>query len=522
MIHPVLRRPARPRFSFRQSAAAGAATLLLASCASYSGIESTAHVRAPADYASAASLPAQGGQWPDMFWARKIGGAPLQALIDEALSQNPGMQTAAARVASAQALAEAAGAAARPTVAGVFSSTYQRYSENGIIPPPLGGTYQSDNLLSLNLSYDFDFWGRHAAELRAALSQGKVAEAEQHAARMMLATSIARTWVQLARQYDQMDLVAEQIAVRQKSDRLTTLRVSAGLDTRVENELSRQQVAGLRTEQAQWQEAVALTRNQLAALMGQGPDRGQRIARPVLVHEAASAQSAGLPDELPLELLGRRPDIVAARWRVEAALGDIDVAKAQFYPNVNLAAFAGFSSLGLSNLLQSGSRVVGIGPAIRVPLFETGSLRAQLKGRVAAYDAAVAAYNQTLTDALREVADQVQSLKAVQAQSEHQRAAMQAATNSLRLAQQRERVGTTNMLPALATQLNWLSQRKITLDLETRRAELQIGLIKALGGGFDAASQGLAPAPTSAPTSAPESGGAAAFSNRFTSTESAS
>ncbi|MDB5764892.1 MAG: putative efflux system outer rane lipoprotein NodT [Herminiimonas sp.] len=485
--------------------------LLLASCASFNGIGSAARTRTPADYATAASLPAQGGQWPNLSWADSIGGAPLQALVDEALAGNPGLQTAAARVAAARAAAEAAGAAREPGIAANFKSTYQRYTENGIIPPPLAGQYKLDNELTLDFSYDFDFWGRHAAALRAALSQGKAAEAEQYTSRLVLTTSIARAWVQLARQYAQLDLVEQQLIVRQKIDRLTQLRFAAGLDPQTENQQARQQLSGLRAEQTQWQESIALTRNQLAALMGQGPDRGQRIARPNLPEEAALP----LPDELPLTLLGRRPDIVAARWRVEAAQGDIDAAKAQFYPNVNLMAFAGFSSLGLPELLQSGSRVVGIGPAISVPLFQSGGLRAQLKGRVAGYDAAVATYNQALTDALHDVADQVQSLRAAEIQSGHQGAATQAAAGSLKLAQQRERVGTTNMLPVLSTEMALLAQRKVELDARARRTDLRIALIKALGGGFDASAQGLEPAAGAAMLSNPSN-------NRSTSAKSAS
>jgi NodT family efflux transporter outer membrane factor (OMF) lipoprotein len=187
-----------------------------------------------------------------------------------------------------------------------------------------------------------------------------------------------------------------------------------------------------------------------------------------------------------LSLLGRRPDIAAARWRVEAAQGEIDSAKAQFYPNVNLVAFAGFSSLGLSNLLLSGSRIAGIGPAVRLPVFEGGALRAQLKGKTALYDGAVASYDQTLTEALHETADQVQSLRAADAQHADLELASKAAAQTLALAQQRQRVGTGNLLQVLAAESGWLQQRKLELDSRARLADLRVSLIKALGGGFDA------------------------------------
>ncbi|RBA23890.1 NodT family efflux transporter outer membrane factor (OMF) lipoprotein [Herminiimonas fonticola] len=482
--------------SFRGMVATSCAVVLLSACASFKGIETSGTLRQPADYSTAESLPDQHGQWPDTKWAQAIGGASLQSLIDEAIAGNPNLQIAAARVAAVTAMTDAADAASRPSVSASFDSTYQRFSENYIIPPPYAGTYRTDNALRLNFSYDFDFWGKHAGELRSALSQGKAAQAEQYNARLVIATSVARTWIQLARQYAQLDLNQQQLDVTAKIAHLTQLRLDAGLDAKSENQQTRQQVASLGAEHEQLLEQISLTRNQLAALLGQGPDRGRQIERPVLPADVAIA----LPDTLPLELLGRRPDIVAARWQVEAVQGDISAAKAAFYPNINLMAYAGFSSIGLNNLLKSGSRIVGVGPAITMPILEGRTLRANLKGRVAEYDSMVATYNRALTDALHDVADQVTSLRAVALQSEQQKKATQAASGNLDLAQQRERIGTTNMLPALAAEMTLLSQRRVDLDLQARRSDLRIGLIKALGGGFDAQAQGLAIEQNSTPS----------------------
>lgn len=468
------------------------AVLLLASCANFKGIESSAQPQAAQNLATSASLPAQGGAWPTLDWATQIGGAPLQALVDEAMAGNPGLQAAATRIATARATVEASGASRLPTVGAGFSSTYQRYTETGLIPPPLAGKYKADTQLALNFNYEFDFWGRHEADLQTALSQGRAAEAEQYSARLMLTSSIARAWLQLARQNAQLELTRQQLVARERLGRLAELRFKAGLDTESESEQTRQQLEGLRAEIVQWQEGMALTRDQLAALLGKGPDRGLSVMPATLPSDAAIA----LPDALPLSLVGRRPDIVASRWRVEAAQGEIDSARAQFYPNINISSFAGFSTLSLDRLLEAGSRIVGIGPAIKLPVFEGGRLRAQLKGRVAGYDNAVATYNQTLTDALRDVADQLQSLRAAEAQGSHQRAATQAATNALRLARQREKAGTTNMLPVLASELALVVQRKVELENQARRADLRVGLIRALGGGFEADAAGLGSNPS--------------------------
>jgi NodT family efflux transporter outer membrane factor (OMF) lipoprotein len=462
--------------------------LLVAACVSPAGIQSTASMQSASQLATSRSLLAQGGQWPTLDWPTQIGGVALQKLVDEALADNPGLQAAATRLDAAAALADATRAAAGPTIGAGFSSTYQRYTENGIIPPPLAGKRKSDNQLLLNFAYDFDFWGRHAAELRAVLAQGKVLEAEHYNARLMLATAIARSFVQLQRQFGQLDLVERQLTLRASANALTTRRIAAGLDPQGDLEGGTQQLESLRAEQSQWQQAIALSRNQLAALLGKGPDRGLSIARPAPAQMVASA----LPDNLPLELLGRRPDIVAARWRIEASQGAIDTARVQFYPNINLGAFVGLSSLGLSNLLKAGSLAAGIGPAIRLPIFEGGALRANLTGRVADYDGAVDTYNQALIEALHDVADQVASVRSANVQTDHQHKASLAAAKTAKLSAQRQRVGTVNRLQVIAAEAALAQQQRIELDTQLRATEARLGLIKALGGGFDAGASGLA------------------------------
>ncbi|HEX7642422.1 MAG TPA: efflux transporter outer membrane subunit [Burkholderiaceae bacterium] len=469
-------------------AAACAAAVLLAACANYRGISSSAHLDAPGEFASSTSLPGQGGKWPSQNWAEDIGGASLQDLVNEALAGNPNLQAAQARVNAARAMLDAAGAARKPIVGASASDTYERFTEYGLIPPPFGGQYYSDVELGLNFSYDFDFWGKHDAELRQAVSDEKAVEAEQYNARLMIATAVARTWIQLARQYEQLDIVQRQQAVRAQVDKLTQLRLNAGLDTQAEKQTTIQQTAALKNEETQWQEAIALSRNQLGALLGKGPDRGLSIPAPVL----PAASASDLPDNLTLDLIGRRPDIVAARWRVEAAQGGIADAKAQFYPNVNITAFIGQSALAWSDILKPGARTLGVGPAITMPVFEGGRLRAQLKGRTAAYDGAIATYNQALNDALHDVADQVQSAHYAKVQSDNQHVATAAAEANLKLARQREQVGTINMLQVLGTESAWLAQRKLQLDIDARRADLRVSLIKALGGGFDANAASLA------------------------------
>jgi outer membrane protein TolC len=176
---------------------------------------------------------------------------------------------------------------------------------------------------------------------------------------------------------------------------------------------------------------------------------------------------------------------VAQRWRVQAASGGIDAAKAQFYPDVNLAAFVGFQSLGTSGFLSLGNRTLGAGPALSLPLFDAGQRRANLAAADAQYDAAVEQYNQTLSDALREVVDQLSSFRSLSQQRDEQTQALAASRDAYDLAVLRYREGVGNYLQVLSAEAPLLAQQSLEVDLRTRALDLSINLVRALGGGVD-------------------------------------
>jgi NodT family efflux transporter outer membrane factor (OMF) lipoprotein len=196
------------------------------------------------------------------------------------------------------------------------------------------------------------------------------------------------------------------------------------------------------------------------------------------------SKASGLPGNLQASLLGRRPDIVAARLRAEAAAKQIDVAGAQFYPDVNLAAFIGFQSLGLNMLSKSGSVTGSIGPAITLPIFDSGRLKGQYKGARAEYDAAVASYNGAVTQALHEVADVGVSQRALAGRLERTQAAVDAATEAHRIAQNRYRGGLATYLEVLNAEDALLANVQALANLRSRRFALDVQLVRALGGGY--------------------------------------
>jgi NodT family efflux transporter outer membrane factor (OMF) lipoprotein len=259
---------------------------------------------------------------------------------------------------------------------------------------------------------------------------------------------------------------------------LTQQRYTSGLDTQVEVKQAESALAEARTQLAQVDESISLRRNELAALAGAGPERGQSIQ----VAPLAKAVIA-LPSNVPLSLLGRRADVVAARWRAEAQFSRIDAAKAMFYPDVNLAAFIGVQALGLNKLLQSDSLQYGGGPAITLPIFGGGRLRANLRGREADADEAIATYNETVLHAVHEVADTLDSIRALERQRVEQRHAREAIEQAYELALKRYRAGLGNYLSVLTAQTAVLTQERQDTDLQARALTLDVSLAKALGGG---------------------------------------
>ena len=468
------------------------AAAVLAGCAALGNSHSTQTVADAGTLASSQTFTNEHGQWPTQDWVDQFHDPQLRALVDEAIQGNPSLQVAFARLAASRAMADATRAALYPGVNFEGSIVRQRFSETDLFEgTPLAGSWQNQSRLQLGFAWDLDFWGKNRDALEAALSDDRAIEAESQASRLLLTTSVARGYNRLAALYAQRDVAERAIAQRRDLTDLSRQRLAAGLDTQVETTQARGTVAAAQTDLQRVDEEIALARNQIAALLGKGPDRGLQIAKPTLLANATPT----LPDDLTIGLIARRPDLVAARWRVEAASKDISVAKKEFLPDVTLNAFAGFASLDPSNLLMGMSRTFGFGPTLKLPIFEGGRLRANLKGKYAQYDIAAASYNQTLVDALRETADIVISIRSVDQQIQTQREALDLAEHAYSLATTRYKAGLGTQLTVLNAESNVLQQRRLATDLQARRLDLQMGLMKTLGGGYqepDTATHGAA------------------------------
>ncbi len=466
---------------------------LLASCANFSGIDTKATLTSPEQAGlqtgtDTASTLSGRLAWPEDKWWTRYQQPQLDLLIERALAQSPGIRLAQARIARAQSVASVAGSAEYLQIGAAIDSTYQRFTANGIIPPPLGGANKSSNSANITFGYDFDFFGRNRAAIDAALGHVEASKADSQVARIALAANIAKAYFQLARLIEQRGVAEETLKLREKTRQLVEMRVTNGLDTRVELRQSEGGLPTSRLEIAQLNEQIAALRNALDALTaspsGTNRDLTPRSATYVTTEEN---NLLSLP-AIPADLLGRRADIAAARERVRAAAKDIAAQKAEFYPNINLTAFAGFSSIGYANWFEASSQQYGIGPAIHIPIFAGGRLRAALGGKTADYDIAVESYNQILFEAVREVTDQVTSMRSISTQIAEQRDALAAGESAYELALKRYQAGLTNYLTVLIAENTVLALRRQAVDLRARVIDVTVNLARALGGGYQASS----------------------------------
>jgi NodT family efflux transporter outer membrane factor (OMF) lipoprotein len=270
---------------------------------------------------------------------------------------------------------------------------------------------------------------------------------------------------------------------RQRILEITRKRIGAGLDTNVELREAEAAVPQAELARLQADAAREVAIHRLAALTGDGAQGYDRFQRPTLNLQAALT----VPDELPADLLGRRPDILAARARVEGATSERAAAKAAFYPNINLSAFAGFQAIGLDNLLKSQNRTYGAGPAISLPLFNSYRLKSEFNAATAAEDEAIGAYNDVVLGAVQQVADQLSQVNYSARQLQQAQASLSAAEEAYRLAQKRYEAGLANYLSVLATETQVLDARTTFVDVAHQQALARVSLLLAVGGNFDPA-----------------------------------
>jgi len=454
--------------------------ILLSGCISMSGILPQAKTVEPNQLkADRVITEAAAIDWPDEQWWHAYHDPQLDHLITQSIQDSPTLHAAQARITLSKAYAESMQAETKPNVGADVSAVRERFTELQFIPPPWGGQYDWNNKATISLAYDLDLWGRKESIWRAAVGESRATAAEVQQVKLGLETAIVRTYVQLAMEFMLRDIAEEQLHELQELISITKRSYKAGLSTKMELLEVETPLPLTEAKIESIDSRIKLLRNQLAALSGQGPGAGESITRPALTLNAA----VGLPDKLPANLVGRRPDVLAYRWRVEAAQQNIDGAKAAFYPNINLVAFIGFQALGFGQLISNAAAIAGAGPAISLPIFDGGRRRGNLAAKTASYDIAVENYNEVLIKALQDVSDQLAVLQSNAKQRKETEKAQATALNAHALAESSYKAGLSNYLHVLATHETILRQKEIIAHLQATRLETYASLMRALGGG---------------------------------------
>jgi len=414
-------------------------------------------------------------------WWAQYNDPQLDNLMVAALAQSPSLAEATARLAKADAEAQVAGAARLPSINADGSYAKQRQSYNNGTPANAIQKGFNDSVrAAVNFDYELDFWGKNKNAVAAATSDAQAAALDSAQARIVLTTSIAAAYADYARLQAELDAANDTLDVRSKTASLFDERLKNGLENEGGVEQANANKAGAEAEVAALEEQVALSKNALAALVGATPDKAAQITAPKI----SNIHSFGVPETIPSDLLGRRPDLMAARLKLEAAADRIKVARAGFYPDINLTAYLGHQSVDLGTFMKSGSLIGSFGPAIHLPIFEGGALRGAYRGARADYDIALAQYDAAVIEALHQTADAITSLKALDVRTKKTKAARDAAERAYNVANDRYRGGLSTFLEVLTAEDTLITNRRAMADIRARGFALDVALIKALGGGY--------------------------------------
>jgi NodT family efflux transporter outer membrane factor (OMF) lipoprotein len=463
------------------------ASLMLASCVS-------APPTTPSQVAlksESLGLSAQNAPPVAADWWKDFHDPKLDALVDASLAQNPTLAAALARLRVAQSGLAATEAGTYPQVTFDAQDQRQLFSKHYIIPPPYGGTWQWLGTAQANLSWDLDLWGRQAAMVDQARSSAEATGLDADGARLALSGAIVQAYVNLSRADALVGIAQLTLDDRNHVFALTKAQFNSG----IENNAAVKQAEALAAQASQdltrARAARELLVHDIAALEGRGAD-----AYPDIEASVPAETALALPATLPADLLARRPDILAAQARIDAAVSGRKVARTAFYPDVNLLAFAGFQAIGLSTLFNSSSLGYGAGPAIHLPIFDAGKIRAQYAGATAALDEAVADYNATVVNAVHQTADALTQVQSLERQRADEERSLAAAETSYRLAETRYRSGLSDILVLLRAEDSLLAARVDKANLDADTVSSRITLVIAIGGGFAPDQQVAADAPS--------------------------
>lgn len=418
------------------------------------------------------------GKWWEIYQD-----AQLNALEEKVAISNQSLKAAEAQFRQARATVRYTRADLFPTVSAGVSATRERFSKNRPLSQSgLGGGTFNDLVIPVDMSYEPDVWGRVRRTVEAARANAQASFADLEAVSLSLHAELAMDYFQ-ARELDaEAQLLDSTVASYEKSLELTENRYHGGVVSQVDVaqaetllETARAQAIDVKEQRTQFEHAIAV-------LVG---EPAPSFTLPV---EALNAAPPAIPPGLPSQLLERRPDIASSERQMAAANANIGVTKAAYFPLFSFPGSAGFEGTTVANWLSNPSTFASVGLSAMVTVFDVGRRRAALDQARAAYDQTVAGYQQNVLVAYQEVEDNLAALHLLEQEAATQAAAVAAAEHSLDLSKNRYTGGVTTYLEVITAQTTALADERSAVQVSGRRMIDSVLLIKALGGGWDAAS----------------------------------
>ncbi|WP_052074556.1 efflux transporter outer membrane subunit [Shewanella mangrovi] len=454
---------------------------LLCSCASSDGIAPTAHMASIPTMSKTADNTTINPPMITEQWWTAFHDAQLNQLINQMTQLSPTLQQALDRIHIAQASVGAVASEGQAHLNAKGGLSVEHWPKDTHYGAGLNGDTTWNNTAGIAFDYDIDLFNKQDDRDQRALAQLSLSGISAQAAQLQLTANIVRSYINLALAYDQRDVQRQRLAQQQEIIELTQQQFDYGLGSRYDLQQAQAQLPVIKSVIRGIDEQIALAKNQLLTLVGLPLQAAGELKRPTLT----LATTLELPTELPLSLVGNRPDINASRWQIVAAARGIDLAKADFYPNINL--LAGFSQVmtvgGLAEIFNAQNRSYSAGPAISLPIFDGGARRAQLGIASASYDELVHQYNATLQQALREVSDVLIQQRAAKDQAGFADEAVARATQVYQTAETAFKQGFRDYLHVLDAQTRLLEQQLVKASVHARLLIVEADLAIALGGG---------------------------------------
>ncbi len=422
------------------------------------------------------------GEWPAYNWWILFEDGQLSEIMEVAIENNPDLLAAVSRVRVAQEEAQKARSLLLPQFNASFNDNYKHLSKDSLdrflpseVPAVINQVY-----LALNFEYEIDLFGKNRHKYRASMGEARAQAAEMSESLLIITAMLAETYINYAANLQNLQFSSALAEAQKVYLELTELRFLNGLDDQMMVDFANVKLLSAEENVVAYKKEADLNLSQIKILMGLSPDDGWEITTPTLAFD----RPFPIPENIPLNLLSRRPDLMAQIWTVEAAAHLINAAKAAFFPNINLIAIAGLESLKWNNLFTLDSYAAALAPAINLPLFSGGKLTAQLNEKYATYDAAVHDYNALLLQAAKEVSDQIKILRAANQESDLQGQMFEKTMHISQLTNQRYDNGLDDYLTVIDKQVAVINQGIKDVEKENERYLAVLQLIKALGGGY--------------------------------------